>query len=179
AFESAAGEKKFMPFRVANRIPVVPGKYTLHVQLISRRAGRIFESQRKIIVSPINETALSGPLLAATIQQVAQPDAITPFQYYGVQFVPIVERKFPRGEPLRVLFQIQLPVAASGNYLMEYVIAHAQLREQRLVLKETLQADEFQNGRLLKAKTIKISDLAEGDYRAVLTLRTEGGNTAL
>jgi tetratricopeptide (TPR) repeat protein len=164
---------------VANRIPVVPGKYALHVQVISRQAGKIFESQRKIVVSPIKEAALSGPLLAATVRQIAQPDGATPFQYYGVQFIPIVERKFPRGEPLRVLFQIQLPGEASGNYLMDYVIAHAQLREQRLVLKETLPAGEFQNGRLLKAKTIKISDLAEGDYRAVLTLRPEGGNTVL
>jgi GWxTD domain-containing protein len=179
AFEGDGGEKKFTPFRVANRIPIVPGKYTLQVQLISRQAGKIFESQRKIIVSPANAAALNGPLLAATVRPVPRPDADTPFQYYGVQFIPIVERKFPRSETMRVLFQIQLPAGASGNYSMEYVIAHAQLREQRVVLKETLQASEFQKGRLLKAKTIKISDLAEGDYRAVLTLRAEGGNIVL
>jgi len=179
AFESAAAEKKFTPFRVANRIPVVPGKYALHVQVTNRQAGEIFESQRKIAVSPVSATGLNGPLLAATVRQVSQADADTPFQYYGVQFIPIVERKFPQGEPLRALFQIQLPGAASGIYSMEYVIAHAQLREQRVVLKETLQATEFQNGRLLKAKTISISDLAEGDYRAILTLRTESGNTVL
>ena len=38
---------------------------------------------------------------------------------------------------------------------------------------------EFHEGRLLKAKTIPLSGLAEGDYRAVVNLRAENSNEVL
>lgn len=59
---------------------------------------------------------------------------------------------------------------------MEYVIAHVQIREQRQELKETIAAKDFQKGRFLKAKTISLANMAEGDYRMVVNLRAEGSS---
>jgi GWxTD domain-containing protein len=179
AFEGAGSERKFLPFRVASRIPIVPGKYNLKVQLTNRQAGRIYEGQRKITVPAANVVALSGPLLVSAIRKVAQPDAGVPFEYYGVQFVPVVEQRFPEGQPLRLLFQIQLPEADTRDYSMEYVIAHMQLREQRQIINEAISSKEFQKGRLLKAKTIPVAGMADGDYRMVVNLRAQGSSEVL
>ena len=176
AFEDASGEKKFTPFRIANRIPMVPGKYNLKVQVINRQAGKIYEGQKKIEVGAANAATLSGPVIVSAVRKVTQPDAGVPFEYYGVQFVPAAERRLPSGAPLRLLFQIQVPADDTRDYSMEYVIAHSQLREQRQIVKDAIAAKEFQNGRLLKAKTIPLAGMAEGDYRVVVNLRAEGAN---
>jgi len=179
AFEGAGSERKFLPFCVASRIPIVPGKYNLKVQLTQRQAGKIYEGQRKITVAAPNVVALSGPLLVSAVHKVAQPDEGVPFEYYGVQFVPVVERRFPEGQPLRLLYQVQLPESDKRDYSMEYVIAHTQLREQRQTINEAISSKEFQKGRLLKAKTIPIAGMAEGDYRMAVNLRAEGSSEVL
>ncbi|HKX00256.1 MAG TPA: GWxTD domain-containing protein [Bryobacteraceae bacterium] len=177
AFEGAGSERKFVPFRIASRIPMVPGKYVLHVQVTNHAAGKIYEGERKVTVSGPNAAGLSGPLVISGILRPAQPDPGVPFQYYGVQFIPVADRVLPRNEPLRALYQIEVPSA--GDYAVEYVVAHAQLREQRKVVEENVGAQEFRNGRLLKAKTIPLDGMAEGDYRLVINLRAQGSSAVL
>jgi GWxTD domain-containing protein len=179
AFEGAGSEKTFVPFRVASRIPIVPGKYNLKVQVTQRQAGKIYEGQSKITVPAPNAAALSGPLLVSAVRQPARPEEGVPFEYYGVRFVPTVERKVSGVEPLRLLYQIQLPAGDTRDYTMEYVIAHVQLRDQRHEVKESISAKEFQQGRLLKAKTIPVAGMAEGDYRMVVTLRPAGSSEVM
>jgi GWxTD domain-containing protein len=174
AFEETDGKMNFLPFRVASRIPIVPGKYNLKVQVTQRQAGKIYEAQRKIAVPAPNTLALNGPLLASAVRKAEKPDEGLPFVYYGVQFVPLAERSLTARTPLRLLFQVQVPEEDARNYTMEYLIAHVQLREQRQDLKETIAAKDFQKGRFLKAKTISLASMAEGDYRMVVNLRAEG-----
>src|SRR5262249_25022226 len=173
AFETSGAGKKFTPFRVANRIPMVPGKYTLKVQVTNRQTGKIFEGERKVMVPGNNAVTLSGPLLVSAVHKLAQPEEGVPFQYYGVEFVPVAERKLATNDPLRFLFQIQLPDGDTLDYSMEYLIAHTQIREQRKDTREAISSKEFLNGRLLKAKTIPLSGMAEGEYRMVVNLRPE------
>ena len=174
AFEETDGKMNFMPFRVASRIPIVPGKYNLKVQVTQRQAGKIYEAQRKITVPAPNVVALNGPLLASAVRKAEKPGEGLPFEYYGVQFVPLAERSLTARDPLRLLFQIQVPETDTRNYSMEYLIAHTQIREQRHELTETIAAKDFQKGRFLKAKTISLAGMAEGDYRIVVNLRAEG-----
>jgi GWxTD domain-containing protein len=174
AFEETDGKMNFMPFRVASRIPIVPGKYNLKVQVTQRQAGKIYEAQRKIAVPAPNVLALNGPLLASAVRKADKPDDGLPFVYYGVQFVPLAERSLTARNPLRLLFQVQVPEGDARNYTMEYLIAHVQIREQRQDLKENIAAKDFQKGRFLKAKTISLASMAEGDYRMVVNLRAEG-----
>ena len=174
AFEEMDGKMSFLPFRVASRIPIVPGKYNLKVQVTQRQAGKIYEAQRKIAVPASNVVALSGPLLTSAVRKAEKPGEGLPFEYYGVQFVPLAERSLSPRDPLRLLFQVQVPDGDTRNYTMEYVIAHVQIREQRQELKETIGAKDFQKGRFLKAKTISLANMAEGDYRMVVNLRPEG-----
>jgi GWxTD domain-containing protein len=174
AFEETDGKMNFVPFRAASRIPIVPGKYNLKVQVTQRQAGKIYEAQRKITVPAPNAVALNGPLLASAVRKADKPGEGNPFEYYGVQFVPLAERSLNPREPLRLLFQVQVPEGDARNYTMEYLVAHTQIREQRQDLKETIQAKDFQKGRFLKAKTITLTGMAEGDYRIVVNLRAEG-----
>jgi len=176
AFEDMDGKMTFLPFRVASRIPIVPGKYNLKVQVTDRKAGKIYEAQRKIAVPAPNVVALSAPLLASAVRKAEKPGEALPFEYYGVQFVPLAERSLNPRDPLRLLFQVQVPEGDTRNYTMEYVIAHVQLREQRQELKETIAAKDFQKGKFLKAKTISLANMAEGDYRMVVNLRAEGSS---
>ena len=174
AFEGTGSDRAFDPFRVANRIPIVPGKYNLKVQVTQRQAGKIYEAQKKITVAAANATALSGPLLVSAVRKAEPPGAGVPFEYYGVQFVPLAQRALTGRDPLRLLFQIQVPAGDTRNYTVEYIIAHTQLRDQRQELKETIATSEFQKGKFLKARTINIAGMAEGDYRVVVNLRAEG-----
>jgi tetratricopeptide (TPR) repeat protein len=179
AFETAGAEKKFVPFRIANRIPIVPGKYSLKVQVTNRQAGKIYEGQRKITVAAAGALSLSGPLLVSAIQPAPQADSGAPFEYYGVRFIPAAGRTLAPSESLRLLFQIQVPAGDTRNYSLEYVIAHAQLRDQRQTLHDAVASTEFHEGRLLKAKTIPLSGMEEGDYRAIVNLRPEGSSEVL
>jgi len=173
AFEGTGSERKFVPFRVASRIPIVPGKYKLKVQVTQRQAGKIYEGQRKVTVAAPNVLAFNGPLLVSAVHKAEQPGEGVPFEYYGFRFVPVAERQLPEREPLRLLFQIQVPEGDARNYSVEYVMAHVQLHDQRQALKETISSKEFLNGRLLKAKTIPVAGMAEGDYRIVVNVRAE------
>jgi len=174
AFEETDGKLQFVPFRVASRIPVVPGKYNLKVQVTQRQAGKIYEARRKITVPGHNNVALGTPLLVSTVRKAQKAGSGDPFEYYGVQFVPVAEHTLSGREPLRLLFQVDIPQNDTRDYSLEYIIAHVQLREQRKEIKETVAAKDFQNGRFLKAKTIPFTGMAEGEYRIVVNLRVEG-----
>jgi GWxTD domain-containing protein len=171
AFEETAEGKKFHPFQIANRLPLVSGGYQLEVQVNNRKAGRSYKVEKNFVVDPPGKVALTGPLLAAAVETVGRPDPTTPFQYFGAQFHPAAGRRFTLREPLRVLFQIQ---ASAADYQIEYVVANSQLREQRRNFTDRIAASEFKDGRLLKAKSIALTGLDPGDYRIVLNLHTTG-----
>ena len=139
----------------ANRIPLVPGKYRLEIELTNREAGRLYKSERAIQVEDRNQAMLRGPLLAASVQQVNKPDALTPFQYFGAQFFPAVERRFSSGVPMRLLFQLHVPTQNDRNYQMEYLVSHIQDRTFRRTFTDFIAWREFQDGTLLKSKTIE------------------------
>ncbi|MBZ5609353.1 MAG: GWxTD domain-containing protein [Acidobacteriia bacterium] len=176
ALSQNGGEKKFQPFAVTNRIPIEPGAYKFTVDITNRDAGRTYKGEQKIVVGAGSQVTLAGPLLANAIDKVARPDALAPFQYFGVQFHPALERTFHPQEPLRLLFELQQPSGSARDYQVEYVVAHLHNRDSRRTISEDVPASEFHNGSLLKSKTIPLTGLATGDYRLILNLRVSGSN---
>jgi len=176
AFEESGEGRKFHPFQIANRLPLVPGSYLLEVQVNNRKGGRSYKAERKFVVVPPGKAALTGPLLAAAVEAVGRPDPITPFQYFGAQFRPAADRRFASRDPLRTLFQIQ---ASPADYEVEYVVANTQVREQRRTFADHIAASEFKDGRLLKAKSIALTGLENGDYRIVLNFHATGAPAIL
>ncbi len=177
AFEEVSGAKKFRPFLLGNRLPLVPGRYKLEVRIDNREASRSYHAERSIEVGG-DGPRLLGPLLAAAAQ-AAKPDPAAPFQYFGVQFLPPAGRRLPARRPLYVLFQVQLPADPPVNYQVEYLVAHAQDREQRRSFVDTITPAELRDGRLLKSKTLPLADWPPGAHRLVLSLRREGSAEVL
>ncbi len=167
---------RFKPFLLANRIPVVPGKYKLEVTMVNREAGRSYHGERAIEVGGSQRVTIGGPLMASSVEQVRAPDSITPFQYFGVQFLPAADRKFMAREPLRLLFQMHAQPAA---YKVEYVLGHAVNRAIRQTFSDSVGAQEFHNGSLLKSKTLQLAGLDTGEYRVAVNVRAEGSEEVL
>jgi hypothetical protein len=180
AFENTGSEKKLKPFVLANRLPLAPGKYKLEVRLDNREANRTYKGERVIDAGDASHIGLAGPLMAGAYERPVRPNATTPFQYFGIQFLPSVERRFARERPLRMLFQIHLPPSErSKKYELEYVLGHAQDRAIRQTLTDPLDPAQFQNGTLLKSKTIPLTAFEPGDYRLVVSLKPEGSPQVL
>jgi tetratricopeptide (TPR) repeat protein len=170
----------FQPFQVGNRLPLVPGNYKLEVLVTNRDTARTYKGEQKIVAGPGKQVSLTGPLMASSVARVARPDAVTPFQYFGIQFHPASGRKLIRREPLRLLFELQEGAgAAPKQYEIEYLLAHIHEREMRRTLNDSVTPDRFQNGRLLMSKTIPLTELDSGDYRLVVNLRAAGSQEVL
>jgi GWxTD domain-containing protein len=170
AFEATDGQKRFKPFQIAGRIPVIPGKYRLDVELHQNDSGKSFRGFQNLVVAGADGVSISGPLLVSSVEQAAKPDGATPFQYFGSQFHPAARRQFTAESQCRVLLQLTAP-APPADYEIEYVLAHTQLRDARRTITETVHASQFRNGRLLESKAFPLAGLAEGDYRLVVNLR--------
>jgi GWxTD domain-containing protein len=176
AYSALDDQGNFRRFVVAGRLPLAPGKYKLEVQVSNRAAGRTYKGEQKISVGPADKIAMTGPLLASAIERVGRPDAMTPFQYFGVQFHPAAQRRFIRRDPLRLLFELEEAHGAPHDYQVEYVLAHIHDRDARRTLTDTIAASEFENGHLLKSKTIPLTELESGDYRLVINVRPAGSS---
>jgi GWxTD domain-containing protein len=161
----------FQPFLLARRIPLAPGKYRLQAEVANRASGRSWKFERAV---EVGGTALTQPLLARSAQPVRQAAGATPFQYFGVQFVPAVDRALTQRDSLRVLFQINTAESGLRDYELEYVVAHLQDRNLRRTFTDTVSAEEFRKGRLLKARTLDLSEFELGEYRLVVNLRERG-----
>jgi len=170
AFEATDGQKRFKPFQIAGRIPAIPGKYRLDVELHQNDSGKSFHGFQNIVVAGTDALAISGPLLVSSVEQVAKPDSATPFQYFGSQFHPAARRQLTAESQCRVLLHFTGP-APPADYEIEYVLAHTQLRDARRTITETVHASQFRNGRLLESKAFPLAGLAEGDYRIVVNMR--------
>jgi GWxTD domain-containing protein len=170
-----ATDKKFQPFVIANRIPIEPGVYKLTVEITNREAGQTFRGEQKLAVGGGNQVSMAGPLLVSSVEQAARPDALTPFQYFGVQFEPAAQRVFSHQNPLRLLFELRSP-AADQNFQLEYVLANTHNREARRSFTEEVGHTEFKNGALLKSKSLPLADLENGEYRLVVNVRAAGSN---
>lgn len=169
-------EKKFRPFVLANRIPVVPGKYKLEITIVNREANHSYRGERAVEVGGQQKVSIAGPLIAASVQQVRTADAMAPFQYFGAQFRPAADRTFSIREPMRLLYQIH---AAPAGYQVDYVLGSASNRAIRQTVTDTIQAGEFREGRLLKSKTIPLAGLQPGEYRLALNIRQEGSQEVI
>lgn len=176
AFDVGPEGKSFLPFEVANRLPIVPGKYQLEVDIINREAGKTYKGVRSIAVTPPKELTLRGPLLAAGVSKVERPDGFTPFEYYGIEFHPSAERTFVNRDPVTILYELEQPATAADAYAIEYVLANVSDRSARHTLTDTVAATDFHDGRLLKSKTMPLAGFLPGDYQLVLNVRkSEGG----
>lgn len=176
AFESGSNGKAFVPFEVANRLPIVPGSYRLEVDVINQEAGKTYKGVRAIAFTAAKELSLRGPLLAGDAVKVERPDGFTPFEYYGVEFHPSARGMFLGRKPLTILYELEQPPANAASLNVEYVIAHVSDRSARRTLTDTLAPADFRDGHLLKAKTIPLAGLGPGDYRLIVNLRrTDGG----
>jgi GWxTD domain-containing protein len=173
AYELREGEKHFAPFQIANRLPLAPGKYKLEVELHQKQSGKSFRGFQNLVVNPTAGVSIYGPLLVASVEKAAKPDAATPFQYFGSQFHPAARRQFTAESALRVLFQLGVP-APAADYEVEYLLAHAQLREARRTVTDSVRAAQFRDGRLLTSKSLPLAGLPEGDYRLVMNVRRLG-----
>lgn len=180
AFDKASAERKFQPFQVGNRLPLVPGDYKLEVQVVNRAGGKTYRGETKIKAGPGNEVSLTGPLLANSVDRVARPDAATPFQYFGVQFHPAVGRRLARRDPVRLLFELQQAAGSEPReYQVEYVLAEMHDRTMRRTLNDAIAPESFKNGRLMMSKTIPLSELETGDYRLVVNVKAAGAPQVL
>jgi len=174
AFSIEVGEKRFTGFQIANRVPFVPGAYRLEVEVSNRKTGKVYKGERKI-GAPAQGVSLGVPLAASSVAQAKSRPSLTPFQYFGVQFLPAAGRRFKVPAPLRLLTEIGAGAGSVRDYRIEYVLANVQNREARRTIADTAAAAEFHNGRLLKAKTLPLEGLPAGDYRLVMNLRTADG----
>ena len=174
----ASSDKKFQPFVIANRLPVEPGTYKLIVEITNRNAGQTYKGEQKLVVGGAKQVTLAGPLLVSSVEKASQPDALTPFQYFGAQFQPAAPRVFNHQNPLRLLFELRTP-AADQDYQLEYLLANLHDREARRAVTDDVPRTEFKNGVLLKSKSLPLTDLENGDYRLVVNVRTTGSNQVI
>ncbi len=180
SFNAFGADGIFHPFQLAGRLPVMPGSYTLEFRILDRQKSRIFHGEKKFEVAAPGLSTLSGPLLFSGVKQTTPPDPAAPFQYFGVQFLPLAGADQLRSDPLRILYALDVPKQlAAGDYTVEYLIAHLQDREARRSLKETIPVSEFHDGHLLKSKTIPLTDLLAGSYRVVVTIHAAESQAVL
>jgi GWxTD domain-containing protein len=179
AFDIGPQGKTFQPFELANRLPILPGKYRLEVEVVNRQAGRIYKGTRAISVAAAGDPALRGPLLAGSVAKLERPDGITPFEYYGVAFHPSAKRVFLSREPLTILYELEQPPASQASYHVDYVLANVSDRNARRTLSDTVAPEQFHDGRLLKSKTMPLAGLDSGQYDLVLTVRRSAGGPVL
>lgn len=168
---------KFEPFQIASRLPMATGRYRLEVEVTNRGAGKTWRGAQTISLDEPAEASVSGPVLAASVERVARPDAASAFQYFGIQFRPSLARTFDQRDPLRVLYEIS--VKNPRDLEAEYLLAHAQNREMRRSVTDPIAASEFRGGRLLKSKTLPLTGLEAGDYRLIVSLRPSGSREVL
>jgi hypothetical protein len=171
AYETASA---FTPFELAGRIPVVPGKYKLEVQIENPRTDRSYRGEATISVAAEgHESWIAGPLLADPPSRSARPNAVTPYQYYGVQFHPLGLREFAAKRKLCVLYQLY--ESQPSDYDVEYVLANLTVRDARIVTTEHVQASEFSGNLLLKSKILDTGALPAGHYMLALQLKPAKG----
>jgi GWxTD domain-containing protein len=175
AFMQGPNGKVFVPFEVANRLPIVPGQYKLEVDVVNQAAGKIYKGILPVDLAPAKTLTLRGPLLTGQVEKVERPDGFTPFEYYGVEFHPSAQEIFVPRAPLTVLYELERPSASSQGYSVDYVLAHVTDREARRTFTDTVAASDFHDGRLLKSKTLPLAGLGPGDYRLVMNVRESAG----
>jgi GWxTD domain-containing protein len=174
--EGAAGEKKFAPFQVADRIPIEPGTYKLAVEVTNRQAQQTYKGEADVTVGATKQMSFAGPLVTTSVERVARPNPFQPFEYFGIQFHPAARHEIHHPDPLRLLFELHEPAGAIANYQMEYIVTHLLDKEGRRASTEDVAQSEFKDGRLLKSKTIAVNDLENGDYRLIVNLRVAGSS---
>jgi GWxTD domain-containing protein len=174
AYSTAGDDGKFAPFVVAGRLPLESGAYKLDIEIANRDAQQTFKGEAEADNASSKGPTFSGPLLTTSAERVARPGAFDPFQYFGVQFHPSTRQEAAKIEPLRLLFEIAEPASMAADYQIEYVFANLEDKTDRRTLTDDVAQSEFKNGRLLKSKSISISDLQNGDYRLVVSLREKG-----
>ncbi len=178
AFEAKDGAKEFVPFQIANRLPLASGRYRLEVDVIQRQASKSYHGQQIFTAGSPAAVSISGPLLIAQAEPVQKPQSGIPFQYFGAQFHPAAHHLFSNREPIRLLFELET-AEAPVDYEVEYVLAHTQFRDSRRTATETLMASQFRNQRLLSSKAIPVKDLPDGEYRVVMNVRRPGNTEIL
>jgi GWxTD domain-containing protein len=174
--EGTAGDKKFAPFQVANRIPIEPGSYKLAVEVTNRQAQQTYKGEADVTVGDSKAISFAGPLVTTSVERVARPSPFQPFEYFGIQFHPAARHEIHHPDPLRLLFELHEPAGATANYQMEYIVTHLLDKEGRRASTEDVAQSEFKDGRLLKSKTIAVNDLENGDYRLIVNLRVAGSS---
>ncbi|HEY7303771.1 MAG TPA: GWxTD domain-containing protein [Bryobacteraceae bacterium] len=172
AYESSSA---FVPFAVAGRIPLVPGKYRLEVQVVNHKTSWSYRGHASVSIPAEGQTSwISGPLLADSVSRAPQSSALTPFQYYGIQFHPLARRQLGTKAPLRVLYQLYEP--QPSDYDVEYVLANLVVREARIVSTDHVASSEFKDHLLLKSKTLDTSALPYGEYMLAIQLKAGTGS---
>lgn len=179
AFQELDGQKQFVPFVLANRLPIVPGKYRFEARILNSETSKISKAERKLDVERGEQISLSGPILATAVEQVAKPDAFTPFQYFGVQFHPAGAHRVNTQSPLRVLVELDAPAKGPEGYEIEWLLASVQNREARHSVTDPIAAAAFNNGHLLQSKSIPLAGLEEGEYRLVVNVHSAGSPATL
>jgi GWxTD domain-containing protein len=173
------GDKKFTPFVICNRVPLEPGNYKLSVEITNRAAQQTFKGEADVSSGPVTQTSFSTPLVTTSVDRVARPSAIQPFQYFGVQFHPSARHEVSHPDPLRLLFELREPEGTTDNYELEYIVARPLDKDGRRSIVESVAQTEFKNGRLLKSKSIAVNDLDNGDYRLIVNLRRAGSSEVI
>ncbi len=173
SFPAYQSSSAFRPFTLAERLPIVPGSYRLELQVVNRAAGRIYRGQRDFEVPKPGGLSLMGPLVANSVDRVAAPSSITPFQYFGVQFHVPAKGQFSLNQPLRVLYQLRAP-SPVRDYDVDYVLVNLHSRDSRRQMTDRIAQAEFNNQMLLKSKTIPIDGLMAGDYMLAINVRNAG-----
>jgi hypothetical protein len=178
AFEPTNGTRTFHPFQIAGRLPLAPGTYKFEVVIAQKQAARSFRGQQTLVAGGGGGISISGPLLVTGIAHPPNPDAATPFQYFGTQFQPAARHILAARYPLRVLYQLE-SAGEAQDLEVEYLIANSQNRDARQTVTDKLSAAQFRSGRLMTSKALPILGLPDGDYRVVLTVRKAGNAESL
>lgn len=179
AFADATPDAKFAPFVLADRLPVEPGSYKLEIEIANHATQQNFRGSLDVNALPATDISFSDPLVTTSVDRVARPSAVQPFQYFGVQFHPSPRREVNHPEPLRLLFELHEKAGAADDYQMDYVFANVEDKADRRTLTEDVPQSEFKDGRLLKSKSIAVNDLNNGDYRLVINVRRKGSPQVL
>ncbi len=178
AFEPTDGKKTFLPFQIAGRLPVAPGKYTLEITIAQRDEAKSFHGQQSVVVGGRAPITISGPLLVTKISHPQRADATTPFQYFGTQFEPAARHVLESRLPLRVLYQLE-SADTPEDLDIEYTIAHTLNRDARKTITENVHAAQFRDKRLITSKALPLTGLPDGEYRVVMTVKKAGSAESL
>lgn len=172
-------------FGAEDRLPIVPGEYSLEVSLRNNLTAEATVYRDRLTVSPVD----AGQLGISPLEVYGQPSPVhdtagnLPFSVAGLRFAPRSVRTatIHAGDKLPLVFQLELPVASRPATLhLHYVVGVvAALGQTPMESDEDVSTDNADAaGNVLTGHTLATATLQPGTYRVVVHVTGAAGTAS-